>query len=129
MAKLRADLYLTAVKSGKFKDFAAAADYGAMCASVALVEDRREIKTIHKAKGAEFDGVLVDLNEELLNLLLGLRSGKEEEKRIGYVALSRARDALFLGTSTVTAVQRDKLTDFNIAIIDLTNLSTSPSAT
>ncbi len=37
---LRSDLYLTAVKSGKFKDFAASANYSAMCASVALVPIR-----------------------------------------------------------------------------------------
>lgn len=52
------------------------------------------LSTIHAAKGLEFDRVfLVGANEGLLPLI-GSRDGVEEERRLFFVAMTRARDSL-----------------------------------
>ena len=63
---------------------------------VKIPEDISQHKTIHKAKGDEFDNVLVALQDEkdigfLLNPDL-----ENEEHRVRYVAISRAKEMLFI---------------------------------
>ena len=69
--------------------------------TLSLGDDRRAGQTIHKAKGAEFDNVFVSLQfikknkiESRLSHILSPKD--EEEHRITYVGLSRAKDRLFI---------------------------------
>lgn len=69
-----------------------------------------KIQTVHQAKGAGFDAVLyVAISRDVTNLLAGLA---KEEGRIGYVAVTRAKDILILAIpddtkqSTIKGLER-----------------------
>ena len=60
------------------------------------------IITIHQAKGLEFDyEFLAGMNDDIFPSYFSTRSGSitEEEKRLFYVAITRAKKALFLSSS------------------------------
>jgi len=62
-------------------------------------QDRVKLMTIHSAKGLEFDYVYVTGLEENLfpsSMSLGTRAEMEEERRLFYVAITRARKKLTL---------------------------------
>lgn len=61
-------------------------------------DDRIPVVTIHQAKGLEFDVVFVaGLSDSEFPSFFAVRDGKEEEeKRLFYVALTRARRGLYL---------------------------------
>lgn len=62
-------------------------------------EDKISLMTIHAAKGLEFKYVyIVGVEEELFpsSLMLGSREDLEEERRLFYVALTRAQKKIFL---------------------------------
>lgn len=62
-----------------------------------------------KAKGAEYDNVFVIGNEGFLNLLLNSDIIQNEEHRIFYVALSRAKKRLFLQLDELSEEDEDKI--------------------
>lgn len=74
-----------------------------------LSEDKEGVKlmTVHAAKGLEFDYVFVTGLEEGLFPHEGMGSGKidtEEERRLFYVALTRARKKIFLSYTSVRTI-------------------------
>lgn len=83
-------------------------------------DDDSKYKTIHKAKGDEFDNVLVIIskdndNKRELELQFLLNSDKEEEKdKLYYVALSRAKKRLFINVPDIEDETRNKLSLFTI---------------
>lgn len=90
-------LHLTKVmRTGKFAAFAQATPFSVLASTVALDEEIREVRTIHLAKGTEAESVLVclDSREQLGHLLTPEASINPEERRMTYVALSRAKDQL-----------------------------------
>jgi len=98
-------LSLTDIRGGRFQDFAESTPYSDLINSVSLSSDEtRTIRTIHQAKGTQFKNLLVSLNHkypgkaqtQLGYILNPTSSADSEEKRIIYVALSRAEDRLFL---------------------------------
>ncbi|WP_434777534.1 3'-5' exonuclease [Neisseria sp. Ec49-e6-T10] len=67
-------------------------------------EDALQLMTIHSAKGLEFDVVfLTGLEEGLFpsEMSLAERKGIEEERRLMYVAITRAKQRLYLSASQV----------------------------
>ena len=66
-------------------------------------EDFVKLMTIHTAKGLEFDNVfifgLVDQIFPSMRAIQESRNGIEEERRLFYVAITRARKRLYLSTS------------------------------
>ena len=66
-----------------------------MAICVDIIEDTSNHITIHKAKGAEFKNVFVIGNKDTLSLLLKPDLMNNEEHRIFYVAMSRAKKKLF----------------------------------
>ena len=74
-----------------------------------LLDNANEIKrssisllTIHKAKGLEFDTVfLIGMNEGILPTINPTPENLEEERRLAYVALTRAKQRLYLTSSTI----------------------------
>jgi DNA helicase-2/ATP-dependent DNA helicase PcrA len=62
-------------------------------------QDALQLMTVHAAKGLEFDAVFLSGLEEGLfphEQSVTERGGLEEERRLAYVALTRARDRLYL---------------------------------
>ena len=123
LSRTVAGFSLTGVSKGKkFEVFASGTRYQTLAATVPIRDDVRDIRTIHQAKGAEFDNVLVSIaDEEMLEHLLkpSLRrsDSAQEEKRITYVAMSRARDRLFLSIPTLTSTQENELRTLGIGIM------------
>ena len=81
---------------------------------VKIPEDISLHKTIHKAKGDEFDNVLLVLNDEdelkfLMNPDISATNKQSEEQRIYYVAVSRARNRLFINIPTLSEESIPKL--------------------
>lgn len=67
-----------------------------MAVSVNIVEDISNHITIHKAKGAEYENVFVVGNNNMLDFLMNTDIVGNEEHRVFYVALSRAKKRLFM---------------------------------
>lgn len=67
-------------------------------------DDRVRIITIHQAKGLEFDTVFIaGLHEDELPRRLSIREDRlEEERRLFYVALTRAQRRLYLSFSSLS---------------------------
>ena len=121
MSQTLSGLKLTGVSKGKFKSFAESTMYGDLAASVRLVEETRSIRTIHKAKGAQFERVLVALmaEEELERVLWpkDVPAKSQEERRITYVGLSRAIDHLMVSVPEVSERNAAQLAAIGVEII------------
>ena len=112
---------LTAAKAGKFKTFAEATPYSHLSRSVRLQEEVRHVRTIHQAKGSEGDNIVVYLEdaERVRHITHPSATPEDDEKRLTYVALSRARDRLFLCIPPDVAINADDLRALDLHIIDL----------
>jgi DNA helicase-2/ATP-dependent DNA helicase PcrA len=69
--------------------------------------ERLRLSTVHQAKGLEFDVVfLIMLCEGLFpsNRSMETEEGEEEERRLMYVAVTRARDELYLSYPLIRAM-------------------------
>lgn len=101
-------------KAGTIKDYYNNNTFKQLQLCVTIPEDISLHKTIHKAKGDEFDNVLIVLREEkdlefLINPDLFLHTQKSEEHRVNYVAISRAVDRLFITVPSLANNTRDTL--------------------
>lgn len=112
---------LTAAKAGKFKTFAEATPYSHLSGSVRLREEVRHVRTIHQAKGSEGDNIAVYFEDadRVRHITHASTVRADEEKRLTYVALSRARDRLFLCIPTDVAINADELNALGLRVIDL----------
>lgn len=79
----------------------------AVCAS--LADDDSASRTIHKAKGDEFDNVLLILKKEGDLKFLLEPSLITEEPRVFYVGISRAKQRLFINAPSLTAIGESKI--------------------
>jgi DNA helicase-2/ATP-dependent DNA helicase PcrA len=92
---------LSGFRHGTIKDFYDNNRYQDLALCVKIPEDVSLHKTIHKAKGDEFNNVLVILQDEKdISFLLNPDLDKEEH-RVRYVAISRAKEMLFISTPTL----------------------------
>ena len=108
------------VQRGNPKDFYSSHSYNQLAIGVNIIEDNTLHRTIHKSKGNEFDNVILVLKEESqLNFLFNPDLDKQEEHRIYYVAVSRAKKKLFISIPTLTEENRTKLKDLPLEILDL----------
>lgn len=115
------DVTLTAAKAGKFKTFAEGTTYAHLAGSVHLHEEVRHVRTIHQAKGSEGENIAVYFEDadRLRHITHASSVPADEEKRLTYVALSRARDRLFLCIPPDIAVNADELRALDLTVIDL----------
>lgn len=90
------DVKLPKIRKRNIKDFYEETLYRETALCVNIVEDASNHTTIHKAKGAEFENVFVIGNKDALSLLLQPDLMGNEEHRVFYVAMSRAKNKLFL---------------------------------
>jgi DNA helicase-2/ATP-dependent DNA helicase PcrA len=94
--------------------------YRELSQCVGLLEDASAQRTVHKAKGDEFDNVLVVFTEEnALNFLLNPNIKERESDRVYYVAMSRAKNRLFLTVPSLSQQMRNKLKGLPIDIKDI----------
>jgi len=111
------------LRSGAAKTFYEGHTYQQLSLCVKIVEDTSLNKTIHKAKGDEFDNVLLILKKEndlefLLNPDLTATTKEAEEQRINYVAASRAKKRLFVSVPSLQASKQTILSGrFQIEIL------------
>jgi DNA helicase-2/ATP-dependent DNA helicase PcrA len=78
--------------------------------SINIKDDTSPNRTIHKAKGDEFDNVMLILKEESgLTFLLAPNLAATELHRLYYVAISRAKEKLFITVPTLAAAKETAL--------------------
>lgn len=91
---LKPHISMASFKAGAAKDFYNINSYKHLSICINLKEDISDHRTIHKAKGDEFENVLIIPNS--LDLLINPNLENDEEHRIYYVGLSRAISRLFI---------------------------------
>ena len=118
-------LCLTKITKGLFASLADQTTIGQLLASVRLDnrDEVRDVRTIHKAKGTEEDCVLACLHsprgDHRLRHLTTPTTPSDEEQRLTYVALSRARDTLFLAVPELTPEDEMLVRELGINIVRL----------
>lgn len=94
------------ITRGAIKQFSDGYIYENMVQGVNLKDDSSNVKTIHKAKGAEFDNVLVYLESEkiLFDYIINADvTAADDRARLYYVGMSRAKKSLYLAVPTISA--------------------------
>lgn len=117
--KIFPNLKIAKLKKGKAQIFCEETTVKQMMLCVSIPDDLSLHKTIHKAKGDEFDNVFLILTEEKhLEFLTNPALLENEEHRINYVAISRARNRLFINVPTLSmdnqAILNDKFDILNV---------------
>ena len=91
--------------------------YRQLAQCVGLLEDSSAQRTVHKAKGDEFENVLVIFTDEkALDVLVKPNIRGWESHRVYYVAMSRARDRLFLSVPDLAPIMEHKIKHLPIEI-------------
>ncbi|OAB33756.1 DNA helicase UvrD [Paenibacillus macquariensis subsp. macquariensis] len=84
--------------------------YEQLALCVSITDDKSKHKTIHKSKGDEFDNVLLVLeSSDELDFFIKPNLKNNEEHRISYVALSRARERVFINVPFIDETIQSKL--------------------
>lgn len=108
--KSNLDSSISNLRKGAIKDFYESHTFNQLLICVNIPEDLSLHKTIHKSKGDEFENVLVVLKKENdINFLLKPELENKEEQRINYVAVSRAKNRLFISVPTLSAEKQEEL--------------------
>jgi len=104
-------------------------DYKDLALSIRLLKDETIHRTIHKAKGDEFDNVLIVVKGEFgnkykeerdLKFLLEPDLINNEDHRVYYVACSRAKENLLINIPELSEDSKQKLTE-KFEIIEIPN--------
>ncbi len=106
------------ISAGKAKAFAEKWNCSDMIQCLRIKDDISNIRTIHKAKGSEFETVIVALENEddLKHVINPTIDSDDDECRIYYVALSRAKDNLIICIPTLDQEKREALLGLGIEI-------------
>lgn len=108
---------IAGLRKGKAKDFYTNHSYTQLALCVNIEDDDSIHRTIHKAKGAEFDNVLLLFEDETkLDSILKPDALKDEEYRICYVAISRAKKRLFISVPDLSQAYREKIENLSCKI-------------
>lgn len=101
---------LAGFRAGAANTFYTICTYEQLSISVNIKDDDTPNRTIHKAKGDEFDNVMLILKEESgLTFLLSPNLAVTELHRLYYVAISRARERLFISVPELAASKETRL--------------------
>lgn len=90
------NIKLSGFKKGATKNFYEKTPYKSMAICINIIDDTSNHITIHKAKGAEYENVILLESKNIMEFLLSPDLFNNEEHRIIYVALSRAENRLFI---------------------------------
>jgi DNA helicase-2/ATP-dependent DNA helicase PcrA len=117
--RLNLDSNMTKVSRGAVKLFYENQTFNQLSLCVSIPEDLSLHKTIHKSKGDEFRNVLLILEEESnINFLIDSDLENDEEQRINYVAVSRAKNRLFISVPTLNQERKEVLNN----LFDIENI-------
>lgn len=109
---------LSNFRAGNPKNFYANTSYQNLALCVNIKEDTSNNITIHKSKGAEFESVLLVLNDdEELDFITTPNLEGSEEHRLKYVAVSRAIQNLFI-TVPDLSTEKAKLIE-DLGLVDI----------
>lgn len=115
---------LPKISSGKPKVFYDNTHYKSLALCVNIVEDTSNNITIHKSKGAEFENVLLVLDDEKkLNFITAPDLDGSEEHRLKYVAVSRAVQNLFITVPELSSAKTELIE--NLGLVDIIRLDDS----
>jgi len=107
--KTKINKSLTRLTGGAVKRFYETKLYQDFAICVDIVDDQSLHKTIHKAKGDEFNNVILITEESKLDFLWEPNFIENEEHRIYYVAISRAKERLYINVPKLSDITADKL--------------------
>ncbi|MCY7716963.1 UvrD-helicase domain-containing protein [Bacillus altitudinis] len=108
-------------RNGAARDFYNASLYKHLAICISFKEDTSHHRTIHKAKGDEFENVLLVPNS--LDFLINPNLENDEEHRIYYVGLSRAINRLFIVIPKALKKHQKFIEEqYNIKVEDLTKV-------
>lgn len=100
------------LRKGKAKDLYDMHLYNQLSVCINIPEDMSLNKTIHKSKGDEFDNVVLFLKSENdLEFITNPELMINEEHRINYVAISRAKNRLFISVPSLDAANEPKFSE------------------
>ncbi|MCH7333676.1 UvrD-helicase domain-containing protein [Acinetobacter modestus] len=100
---------ITKVSRGRVKEFYENTNYNQLSVCISIPDDMSLNKTIHKSKGDEFNNVLLVLeSHKELNFILAPQLIADEEHRIRYVAVSRAKERLFISIPSLEVADEAK---------------------
>jgi len=123
VAELLPGTMLKKITRGKIQEYAQKFTLQQHLDTVNMVDDTRDAKTIHKAKGAEFETVLLLLphEEDADKIFLSEAKQQEnadelEEQRIAYVGISRARDNLYISVPTLSSERKRGIEDKELPV-------------
>lgn len=110
------------ITKGKPKNFYDSKKYSDMALAVRIDDDDCIVRTIHKAKGDENNCVMViisetDIANQGLDFILKPNIDSENN-RVYYVALSRAREKLFISIPKIDSEVKDKLIKVGFEIVN-----------
>jgi DNA helicase-2/ATP-dependent DNA helicase PcrA len=109
-----------ALRAGGIQDFYMNNTYKQLAVCVNIVEDNSLHRTIHKSKGDEFDNVMLVIDKEVdLSFLFSPNLDNNEDHRVFYVGMSRAKKRLFISVPTLSDSNRSKLTKMPFSVHDL----------
>ncbi len=110
------------VTRGKANDYYVSLTYSKVACVVTITDDNSKFRTIHKAKGDEFKNVLLLLepkevyNEENELAFLLNPDMSDEGHRVYYVALSRAKENLYISIPQLSAENKERLKLFEFKV-------------
>lgn len=94
--------------------------YLEMALSIKVSDNTSTHKTIHKAKGEEFENVMVVIGkEEDLSVLINPDITNNVAHRVYYVGMSRAKQKLFININDLSAENEGRLANIPLQIIRL----------
>lgn len=114
---------LANLSKGKPKEFYEQHTYKQLAVCVKITEDNSLNRTTHKAKGDEFDNVILIL-KSMSDLAFVLKPSldEDEEHRINYVAVSRARKKLFISVPSLLGLSDSDKRKLS-ALLDIIEIS------
>ncbi len=110
-------LSLTKATRGKFCEQMTSSAYADLIHGIKTSDETRLTRTIHQAKGGEAGAVFVVLDDGEAEHILSPKAG-EEEHRITYVALSRAKSELFIYCPERSLQDRFAAIGLNVVVLD-----------
>jgi DNA helicase-2/ATP-dependent DNA helicase PcrA len=109
---------LAKITGEKIKGFADSVTVESLVSNLILLEEKHKIRTIHKAKGTEFEDVLLYLekSKDMKYILNPNINHKKDEHRLIYVALSRARNRLYISAPSLDKIQKEQIERLGIIV-------------
>lgn len=102
------EVKLSKFRAGAARDFYSNNQYKDIAICINIIEDTSNHITVHKSKGSEFENVFA-INNDFKDFLLAPDLENNEEHRIMYVAISRAKRKLFLLISELDESNKKKI--------------------